>query len=185
MMRKRKAQLEMLPTLYMVIVLGILAIVYMQIRQFQSSSEYMEDALAASNLASAVIDMEEFGATHLVQIKSPEEAYVLYQEALKVNLNLDDQFIAVHQDIIAGRVQILRYIVYNVTDEDVEVFAFGEKGHYHESHPGMKGILKAPNGETIQHTSVYSEISFPVQGIWDVQTVAQKEKLVDVVMNVD
>ncbi len=46
----------------------------------------MEDALALSNLASAVIDIEEYGITQKVLITDPEQAYERYCHALRENL---------------------------------------------------------------------------------------------------
>lgn len=61
----------------------------LQIRQYISLKTYTEDALAASNLASAVIDIQEYGVNHNLIIKDPAHAYSIYQDALKVNMGLN------------------------------------------------------------------------------------------------
>ena len=45
--------------LWFMLFLGILLCVILQLEVFRASSQYLEDALAASNLAAAVIDVEE------------------------------------------------------------------------------------------------------------------------------
>ena len=55
----------------------------LQIREYISLKTHTEDTLAASNLASAVIDIQEYGINHNLVIKDPEQAYSIYQEALK------------------------------------------------------------------------------------------------------
>ena len=44
----------------------------LQIREYISLKTHTEDALAASNLASAVIDIQEYGINHNLVIKDPE-----------------------------------------------------------------------------------------------------------------
>ena len=48
--------------------LGVLLSACMQMEVFRASSQYMEDALAASNLAAAVVDVEEYGISHKLLI---------------------------------------------------------------------------------------------------------------------
>jgi len=48
--------------------------------------------ITASNLASAVIDIQEYGVNHNLIIKDPAHAYSIYQDALKVNMGLNDHW---------------------------------------------------------------------------------------------
>ena len=76
--------------LFLLLFLSILLCMQLQIALYRESAMYMEDALALSGLASAVIDVEEYGITQKVRITDPEEAYERYCHALKENLGLDD-----------------------------------------------------------------------------------------------
>lgn len=69
--------------LWFALFLGILLCVLIQLEAFRASSQYMEDALAASNLAAAVIDVKEYGTSHKIRIESPDQAYELYKKALR------------------------------------------------------------------------------------------------------
>lgn len=152
----------------------------LQIRQYISLKTYTEDALAASNLASAVIDIQEYGINHNLVIKDPEQAYSIYQDALKVNMGLNDHW----EDpagMISSPVQVEQYIVYNVRGTEVEVTSFGENLNY--SATETLGSATSPNGRVIESTSIYSRISYQVTGYFGVTVPAVKDKLVDVVKN--
>ena len=144
----------------------------LQIRQYISLKTYTEDALAASNLASAVIDIQEYGVNHNLIIKDPAHAYSIYQDALKVNMGLNDHW----EDpagMISSPVQVEQYIV--------EVTSFGENLNY--SATETLGSATSPNGRVIESTSIYSRISYQVTGYFGVTVPAVKDKLVDVVKN--
>ena len=153
----------------------------LQIRQYISLKTYTEDALAASNLAaSAVIDIQEYGINHNLIIKDPAHAYSIYQDALKVNMGLNDHW----EDptgMISGPVQVEQYIVYNVRGTEVEVTSFGDGLNY--SATETLGSATSPNGQVIESTSVYSRISYQVDGYFGVTVPAEKDKLVDIVKN--
>lgn len=179
-MKKRKGQIAILIPLFVAIFILVLVSYSLQMHQYRSTKTLTEDALAASNLASAVIDTEEYGITHHIIIASPEYSYMLYQEALRINLNLDESWQSDNKAAIAGRVDILDYIIYNVRGNDIEVYSFGQN-HYSTVIQNGLGSTRSPNGILIESTSVYSRITFPVEGIYDVKTTAVKDKLVDIV----
>lgn len=152
----------------------------LQIREYISLKTHTEDALAASNLASAVIDIQEYGINHNLIIKDPEQAYSIYQDALKINMGLNDQW----EDptgLISSPVRVEQYIVYNVRGSEVEVTSFGEGLNY--SATETLGSATSPNGRVIESTSVYSRISYQVDGYFGVTVPAEKDKLVDIVKN--
>ena len=111
--------------LFLLLFLSILLCMQLQIALYRESAMYMEDALALSGLASAVIDVEEYGITQKVRITDPEEAYERYCHALKENLGLDDAVYAGNRKLISGQVTVQQYILYNVSGEQVEVWQKG------------------------------------------------------------
>lgn len=166
--------------IFFLLFLGVLLCAFLQMEIFRSSAGYLEDALAASNLASAVIDVEEYGISHRVQIGDVTEAYDRYQTAVKGNLNLDESWECANRSIISGPVNVVDYTVYNVSGNDVEVSHFDEAGLLTEWQEQL-GDATAPNGKRIEHTGVYSEISYQVEGMLGVVVQARKGKLVDIV----
>lgn len=172
--------MEGLVGLFFLLFLTILLCAELQLSVYQASGLYLEDALAASNLASAVIDVEEYGISHTVRIANPSEAYYQYLEALKENLHLNDSMEGDELSLISGPVTVVKYIIYNVEEERITVHHVLENGRVW-TEQGVKGSITAPNGILIENTGVYSEISFPVKGFLGVTVTAHKGKLVDIV----
>ncbi|MCM1534466.1 MAG: hypothetical protein NC126_00915 [Clostridium sp.] len=174
-----RGQAQWAAGLFMVLFLAVLLCGELQIESYRASALYLEDALAASNLASAVIDVEEYGISGLLQIKDPIQSYELYQEALKENLGLDEEWECANKGLISGKVKVERYIVYNVQGSRVFVHTLSADGEWEESTETL-GELRAPDGVLIESTGIYSEISFPVEGFPGVTVQAHKGKLVDI-----
>ena len=179
---KQSGQAEWAAGLLLTLFLAILLCCELQIQGYRASALYLEDALAASGLASAIIDPEEYGISHTLRIKDPSVAFALYKNALKENLGLDENMECVNKSLISGRVMVERYIIYNVKGSKVGIYEVGEEGHLWDG-TGNLGEVRAPNGILIEATGVYSEISFPVEGLFGVTTEAHKGKLVDIVEN--
>lgn len=175
-------QLEWITGLFFILFLGILLCGVLQLDVFRASAAYLEDALAASDLASAVIDVEEYGISHAILIRDPDKAYEIYLSALRGNLNLDEEWECPAKGLIGGKVSVLNYTVYNVKDNMVEIYHYDENGWMHFS-SGILGNVQAPDGKTIESTSIYSEITYPVRGIMGVEAQARKSNLADIVAN--
>ena len=179
-MKKRKGQIEIVLPVYFLMIVIILIACTLQVDQFNATSTYVEDALAASNLASGVINIKEYGLTHQVVIAEADQAFQIYQRALKANMQLDDQWESNNKLAISGKVEVLDYIIYNVWDQDVEIIAFGQNP-YRTVVTGGLGTIAAPNGKIIKYTSVYSKITFPVDAIFGIRATAVKDELIDIV----
>ena len=168
--------------LFFLLFLGVLLCASLQMEVFRSSSRYLEDALALSNLASAIIDIEEYGISHKLVIPDPDQAYERYKEAIKGNLNLSDSWECSALGMISGPVSVVDYRIYNVGENDVLVTRFDENGLM-SSWQETLGSAEAPNGVAVESTGVYSEIAYQVEGLFGVSVRAHKGKLVDVVGN--
>ena len=83
--KKRQGELATFTMVYVLLFLVATVAFALQIREYISLKTHTEDTLAASNLASAVIDIQEYGINHNLVIKDPEQAYSIYQEALKID----------------------------------------------------------------------------------------------------
>ena len=175
-------QVEWAAGLFFLLFIGILLCAMLQVDIYRSSSQYLEDALALSNLASAVVDVEEYGISHSLVIKDPYLAYERYRSAVKENLNLDDQWNCRENGVITGPVTILNYTVYSVSGNDVEVSRFDEKGLMTQWREQL-GSSAAPNGIKIETTGVYSEIIYQLEGFLGTVVEARKGKLADIMAN--
>lgn len=177
---KSKGQVQWIQGMFFLLFLVLLVWMQLQLELYRSAASYLEDALAASNLASAVIDFQEYGISHTIQVKNPVEAYGRYCEAVKENLQLEDNWYNLSGGIIAGKVMVINYTIYNVKDNVVTVYCVGTDGSVYEEQ-GILGSVRAPNGILIEATGIYSEIAFQVKGMFGLIMEAHKGKLVDIV----
>ena len=88
--KKSKGELATFTMVYVLLFFTATVAFALQIRQYISLKTYTEDALAASNLASAVIDIQEYGVNHNLIIKDRAHADSIYHDALKLNMGLND-----------------------------------------------------------------------------------------------
>ena len=144
--------------------------------EYVITSACVEDALAASNLASAVIDLEEYGRTHTIWVKDPQSAFLLFKEALCYNLQLDEYLNTTNREVIAGKVSVLDYIIYNVT-----IYSLDEKGLLRGMRTCKTGETMTPDGVMVESTTIYSKVSFSVKGLGEQTYEATKEKSIDIV----
>lgn len=165
--------------LFFVLFLTVLLCTRLQLDQYRSSGLYLEDALAASNLASAIIDVEEYGISHTIRLSDPELAYRLCKEAIKENLGLDHNWECRNKNLIAGKVELVNYIIYNVEKNKVISCKVSDNGQISVTE-GVLGSVRAPNGVLVEETGIYSEICFLTAGKFGLNVKAHKGKLVDI-----
>ncbi len=180
---KQKGQIQWTVGLFFLLFLGILLCFLLQLLRYHMTSIYLEDTLAASNLASAVVDLEEYGISHEILISEPNQAYIRYCSAVKGNLNLNEEWECTNKQLVSGAVSIVNYTVYNVQEGAVTIYSIDENGQI-SSGKGELGGVRAPNGILIESTSIYSEISFAVKGLFGMEVKAHKGKLVDIVASI-
>ena len=178
--RKRKGEIASFTLVYLILFMLVIVAFALQIRQYLALKSDTEDVLAASNLATAVIDIQEYGISHDLIIADTDHAYQIYQDALRVNMELTDTWMDA-TGRISGPVTVEQYVVYNVRGQDVEVHSYGPGVTYASVVTGGKGSLTAPNGKTIESTSIYSRISYQVAGYFGTDVPAVKDNLVDIV----
>lgn len=178
--KKRRGEIATFTLVYLILFLLVIAAFALQIRQYLALKSDTEDALAASNLATAVVDIQEYGISHNLIVADPDSAYRIFQDTIRVNLNLTDTWMD-STGRISGPVTVEQYVVYNVRGRDVEVHSYGPGVTYASVVTGGKGSLTAPNGKIIESTSVYSRISYRVAGYFGTDVLAVKDNLVDIV----
>ncbi|MDR0949432.1 MAG: hypothetical protein LBM69_07970 [Lachnospiraceae bacterium] len=180
---RSEGQVTTVTGLFFLLLLVIVMATQIRLAAFRGAGIFAEDALAASVLASALIDIEEYGKTHMLRIASPQNSYTLFMELLPKNLNLNHNWESKNQQIVKGKIEVWEYIVYNVDGKRVMVSEFGksEKETYEDAR-GV-GSVQTPNGIQIESTSIYSRIGFWVTGLFETEFYAFKEVCVDVVTN--
>ena len=177
---KEKGQIGWTVGLFSLLFQAVFLCALLQMEHYRMTSLYLEDTLAASNLASAVVDIEEFGITHKILIRDSDTAYARYRQAVQGNLNLNEAWEGQEGSIIQGLVRIVNYIVYNVDGREVTVYHYDENGLM-TCWKDSLGSTMAPNGIMIESTSIYSEIAFTVKGLMGMEVQAHKGNLADIV----
>lgn len=178
--RKVTGSVQSVTAIYFMLFLGVLLYTQFQLHLFRASGTYLEDALAASNLAAAVPDIEEYGVSRRVCISDVREAYCRYKKAVSENLRLNNFREASNTALISGVVTIEQFIVYNVEGEKIFISYVLENGKVEEEQ-GILGKVRTPDGNLVMYTGIYSEISFPVKGFAGITVQARKGKFVDIV----
>lgn len=148
--------------------------------QYMVTAAKVEDALAASNLASALVDVEEYGKSHRIRIADGERAFQIYRDALQSNMNLDQELYSTNHEFVLGQVQIKEYIVYNVLDEEVDIQVYDGNGVLISVTIGNKGEIFTPDRICVENTTIYSRIGFQVAGLAGHTISGEKEKSIDI-----
>lgn len=178
---KDPGQVEWVTGLFFLLIMVIVMYTQLQLASWRSTAVYLEDALAASNLASALIDVEEYGKTHKVKVSGEQQAFAVFEEAVKTNLGLDEQWECQNKGLITGPVEIVNYMIYNVDEGEVVSVRLGSSGEVLERRTGTLGSVRAPDGSLVEQTGIYSELRFKVKGFPGMEVEAHKGKLVDIV----
>lgn len=181
MKAKTPGQVDIVVGMFFTVLLLVVVLFGFRATEYVITSAYVEDALAASNLASAVIDLEEYGRNHTIVVQDPQSAFLLYKEALCYNLQLDEFLNTTNREVIAGKVSILDYVIYNVSGESITVYSLDENGLLRDIQMYRLGDVITPDGVKVESTTIYSRVAFAVKGFGEQTYAATKEKSIDIV----
>lgn len=177
---KTNGQIDVVVSMMLFMLLLVAVLFGFRITQYMVTAAGVEDALAASNLASAVIDLEEYGRSHLVYIPDAEEAFLIYREALCYNLELDEYLNTTNRAFLSSQVEIKQYIIYNVRSDIVEIMVLDGEGRLQSHTTGKAGEVFTPDNVRVETTTIYSKIGFWVEGLQGQEFYAEKEKSIDI-----
>lgn len=180
LLRKHKGQIGICVGMFWCMIVLVAVLFQIKLLQYQAAGIFVEDSLAASNLASAVIDIKEYGRSHSIMVESPEHAFYRYREALIYNLELDANLCSTNQEVLYGKVDILSYQVFNVIGDKVWRYRFEESGRLLDVSEMELESAYLPDGNKVETTSVYSKVGFYVAVPGREPVYGTKEKSVDV-----
>lgn len=177
---KNRGQVDIVAGMFLFLILIVTILFGFRITQYMVTAASVEDALAASNLASAIIDLEEYGKTHAILIPESEPAFWCYREALCHNLGLDEFLHTTNKALLSSQVEIKQYIIYNVRGDLVEIHVLDGNGRVQSQQEGKKGEVFTPDNICVNTTTIYSKIGFWVEGLMGQEIYAEKEKSIDI-----
>ena len=174
---RKKDGAAVFPLCAVIVIFLVMLCNFMYRRNFiQINYEKIDTSLTDALLAGGVINYSEFGRTGRVMIQEGEEpsvwdscfnnSYRLFDECLKANLRLDDEYNATVDNGIIGAVSILEYRVYNYIETE-EGFYITEMGldngrGYAMRHNLNEQVYVNANNSVVQisETAVYGKIGF-------------------------
>ncbi|MBQ8822984.1 MAG: hypothetical protein IJZ82_10100 [Lachnospiraceae bacterium] len=177
---KSEGKIEICMGMFFCMLIFLAVLCQVKLLQYQAIGAFVEDSLAAAGLASAVIDVREYGRTHTIVVESPESSFEKYKEALIYNLALDAGMQSRNEEVLLGKVDILSYQIFNVTGDVVTVYHFQEDGSLEGTESISLSQAYLPDGNKVETTSVYSKVGFYVAGLNGERIYATKEKSVDI-----
>ena len=181
-MKKDKGAVEYSMSLMLIAVSVLMMLFCFRIRSARVEKMYVEDALVSANLAAAVIDTDVYGETEKLIITDELRAYERFQNALKTNLNLDDDYTPRNTFFMENAVKVLEFHIYNVDEYTVTHIVFDEYGSKRTEVMGLSGAA-TPDGTDVESTTIYSKIEFDVKGFLTQRNRMTLEKSVDIVKN--
>ncbi|MGN0334817.1 MAG: hypothetical protein ACI4DV_04030 [Lachnospiraceae bacterium] len=179
--KELKGSLEYSLGMCMLILLTLTALFFLRLEVLQSAGILVEDSLAAANLASAVIDLEVYEGEEFAVITDCRKAYKSYYRALRKNMNLNEEMYPVEEIRFQGPVVPECYRIYNVYGSDIVMLEILSDGRVSERRfSDAVGRLTTPDGKIITNTTIYSCISFSVEGLKNQIQRVTKECSVDI-----
>ena len=180
-MKKRKGSLEIFIASVILTIVPLIIVTNLKLREIKVTNNLIEDGLVASNLAAATIDLKEYGTTKNIINMDHAKSFNDFEDALKVNLKLDDNFEPKNKRLISSRVSIEKFTIYNVMGNNIQVVNRNIDGSFETTmiNNGF-GSYKTPDGVLIKTTTIYSRISFKVKGLLGLEYDVFKQKSVDV-----
>ena len=177
----RKGQVDVVAAMFFFLMVLIVALFQFKVYVYMAAGAYVEDALAVSNLASALIDVEEYGRSHSVRIRDTQNAFRVYRDALYYNLALNEEGYSAKEDLLTGQIELREYIVYNVFPQEIQISVYDGEGNCLRQERAGLGDVETPDGVPVEHTTIYSRVGFRVMGLMGRIIDAEKEKSVDIV----
>lgn len=164
-LKKKKGSIEMFISSMIFIIVALVIIMQMRLKVVEVTQSFIEDGLVASNLASATIDLEEYGTSNKIINRDFEKSFNDYTVALKENLRLDNNLNPKTKTLLNSKVDIHNFTIYNVIGNDIEMIRREANGSItRQTYTNKLGVMTAPNGAMINTTMVYSKIGFELKG---------------------
>lgn len=179
--KKEQANVDVVAGIMLFLILVLTIFFGFRMTQYMITAAGVEDALAASNLASAVIDLEEYGKNHVICIKDENKAFQIFRESLICNLKLDENLNTTNKNFLIGQVFIKEYRIYNVRDGQVDVLVLNGLGEIISYTSGKIGEVTTPDHVCVESTTIYSKITYQVEGLAGQNIDGEKEKSIDIV----
>lgn len=166
--------------MFFLLVMMVVFCYQIYIAEIIQAGRTIEDALAAAELAAAVVDLQELGRTGKVCFQETETVHANFMYHLKNNLQMDTEGRSKMDILSVGPITIEDFRVYEVLENEVIEHRFGKSGKELQTNRWEKGLAVTPDGVVVMETSIYGKCRFYVRGMNDTTIMGEKEKTVDI-----
>lgn len=152
-------------------------------KELSLTNDFLYDGLVFSNLAAATVDLKEYGSTNKIVNNHFDKSFNEYQNALKENLKLDNDFVPIdsNNSMIAGKVTVEIFTIYNVDGNDIHMIKRQSNGNIiKQTYHNELGSMYTPDGVLIKSTTVYSRIGMELKGYMNSSFYFYKDNSVDI-----
>lgn len=183
MLKKQKGTIVVAATVIFTITTILILVVYsVTLNIIQDEAEMSSDDLVSSELAVYKdIDLRVLGESkelNLLIFKYDDsnkdlnlKYYFTFLDYLKKNFNLNDNMEPVNNfNFIKSKVKVDVFTIYNVIGQDVEILDYKNRAEkiecvYSKVIDGRNKVT-TPKGTEIENTTIYSRISFDIEGLF-------------------
>lgn len=160
-MKKQEGVIEVFVGMFIISITLIMISANSNLKSIKSINNFVSNGLISSNLASDIIDLDEFGKSRTIKISDPNKSFSLFEKTLRENLKLDDKN---ENKLIDNNINIDNFTIYNVKGNDIEVI---QMKPIYSKYIVSGGVNKtySPDGVLISSTSVYSKVSYKVKNM--------------------
>ena len=135
-------------------------------------NRYLEDCITQANLAALLIEPYHYGTTGELVFED------VFSDILEQGLGAESTRKALG---INGEIDVLDFRVYEVTGKGITEFVFFNDCDYKQTFYEANHKVEAPDGTSIQSSSIYAQIRIPIK-LWMAEDVSViKEHCVDIV----
>lgn len=173
------AVLFMLVGFLALFVVSIGSLTVMSLKKGALQSQKIENIVKQAVLSAAVYDTNVYGTNHSIVITDIDNSYNKFLRTLKESMRLTSEMNSKDN----GKVSIDKFIIYNVTGNDVEVITKGDIGESKVLYKNQKGVMKTPRNDVVDKTMIYSRIKFKVVVMGEEIKEAYKDATIGVVNN--
>jgi hypothetical protein len=152
--------------------------VFMEIMRVGYVNRYLQDCITQANLASILIDPYHYGSTGELVFENVEETKQNFGTYLEKSLGSEAMRSALGID---ETTEVMDFRIYEVTEEGTMEFVFDNDNYYRQNWFDRNEVVNAPDGTTIQSSSIYSKIAVPINFMFGIEWTSIKEHCVDIV----
>ncbi|URZ05898.1 hypothetical protein [Clostridium felsineum] len=154
-------------SLFTIILIGLFGMFILFHQVLVSRAEGVQDDVTLSNLATYKnIDQQALAINNSdLRITDIEGAFETFKQYLQKNMKLDSNMNGLSGSIADGTVTIKEFTIYNVKENDVEIFTYSDNTHIfvrNEVKDKNTDVVKTVNNAIVKNTTVHATIQYNI-----------------------